>query len=96
MSTPYVVLLRIWLFAAVVPSDVKAAPPVPTMNCAHAETCLGLAAAVLRRESLVVMVVADEHELGAVLVERLPERLLARVARAGRARAPARAVQDAR
>ena len=61
-------------------------------DLAHAVRCIGLAACVLGCEALVVVVVADEQQLDAVVVEGLPERLERRDSRSARTRAPARTV----
>ena len=74
-STPYVLALRTWLLGFVVPSAVKKAPPVPTTNWRMPARVVELARRVLRREALVVVRVAAEHDVGAGVVEVLQDRL---------------------
>ena len=86
--------LRTSLLGSGVLKRLVAAATGPDRELPQAEDGVGVAGGVLEAEPFVDVVAADEDGLGAVVVERLPERLVDRVGPVDRGRAEARVVPE--
>ncbi len=72
--TPVEIAARTWLLGWVVGKSRRSAPPVPTTNSPDPPLPVEVPVGILRGESLVVVIVAVDHEVGSGVVQRLPER----------------------